>query len=54
MRKTSSAGACESVRLREVSVLWDVRLKRYYCTVNFTVNCPCAGDVFDEIKVLRL
>ena len=26
-----SAGTCESVRLREVSVLWDVRLKRFYC-----------------------
>ena len=24
-----SAGTCESVRLREVSALWDVRLKRF-------------------------
>ena len=27
-----SAGTCGSVRLREVSVLWDVRLKRFHCT----------------------
>ena len=26
-----SAGTCGSVRLREVSVLWDVRLKRFHC-----------------------
>ena len=26
-----SSGACGSVRLREVSVLWDVRLKRFHC-----------------------
>ena len=31
-RHLSSAGTCKSVRLREVSVLWDVRLKRFYCT----------------------
>ena len=26
-----SAGTCGSVRLREVSVLWDVRLKKFHC-----------------------
>ena len=30
-RHASSAGTCESVRLREVSFLWHVRLKRFYC-----------------------
>ena len=26
-----SAGTCESVRIRKVSVSWDVRHKRFYC-----------------------
>ena len=30
-RHLISAGTYESVRLREVSVLWDVRLKRFQC-----------------------
>ena len=30
-RHLSSAGTYESVRLRVVSVLWDVRFMRFYC-----------------------
>ena len=35
-----SAGTCGSVRLREVSVLWDVRLKRFHCNYLFNWNAP--------------
>ena len=30
-RHLNSAETCKCVRLREVSVLWDVRLERFYC-----------------------
>ena len=35
----SSAGTCGSVRLREVSVLWDVRLERFHCTSICAAGC---------------
>ena len=36
MRNTPTfCRTCRSVRLREVSVLWDVRLKRFHCTKRF-------------------
>ena len=40
-RQLRSAGTFESVRLREVSVLWNVRLKKFLlhaCKTNFAVN----------------
>ena len=36
-RQLISAGTCETVRLREVSVLWDVRLKRFYYISSYKV-----------------
>ena len=62
-----SAGTCGSVRLREVSVLWDVRLKRFHCTqilelgngnwenkVTGTLQCHCINTLISETKVPKL
>ena len=42
-RHLLSAGTYESVRLREMSALWDVHLKRFYCSYEFTIAqwLPC-------------
>ena len=46
-RHLCSAGTCESVRLREVSVVWDVRLQRFYCNVktSYTMTSIQTFDV---------
>ena len=45
-----SAWTCGSVRLREVSVLWDVRLKRFYCIyfdqIIILAGCTLSLSVF--------
>ena len=47
-RHLRSTGTFESVRLGEVSVLWDVRLKRFYCSLfilqcSYTKKCQLRG-----------
>ena len=41
-------GNCRSVRLREVSVLWDVRLKRFHCTSLIEHIILHIGKVYGE------
>ena len=51
-RHLSSAGASESVRLREVSVLWDNRLKRLYCIRIIHIKMCCLS-VFTYVPQWR-
>ena len=48
--KVRSAGTCERVRLRELSVLWNVRLKRFYC-IKFVSGAIEIREVEDRCHV---
>ena len=48
-RHLRSAGTCKSVSLREVSVLWDIRLKRFDCIM---ILLPCLVELC-ELKYLN-
>ena len=55
MRNTPTfCRTCGSVRLREVSVLWDARLKKFHCTNKIALNNFVSSYKFEIYLVILL